>query len=51
MKILGFDYLKDLYDNDVKFKQSFATCKNLVNMDNSSWQEFMLQDGLFFKNN
>jgi len=51
IKILGFDYLKDLDDSDVYFKEAFATCKNLVNRDNSPWQEFILQDGLLFKNN
>ena len=49
--ILGFEYLKDLYDIDVDFKQAFAACNNLVNRDNSPWKEVMLQDGLLFKNN
>jgi hypothetical protein len=51
MKILGFDYLKDLYDSNVDFKESFAVCKNLENKDNSPWLEFMLQNGLLFKKN
>ena len=40
--ILGFDYLKDLYDIDADFKEAFATCKNSVNRDNNPWKEFML---------
>ena len=48
---LGFDYLKYLYDIDADFKEAFASCKNSVNRDNSPWKEFMLQDGLLFKNN
>jgi len=51
IQILGFDYLKDLYDIDTDFKEAFATCKNPVNRDSSPWKEFMLQDGLLFKNN
>ena len=49
--ILGFDYLKDLYDVDAYFKESFSACKNSVNRDSSPWNEFMQQDVLLFKNN
>ena len=49
--ILGFDYLKYLYDVDACFKEAFAACKNSVNRDNNPWKEFMLQDGLLFKKN
>ena len=48
---LGFDYLKYLYNINADFKKSFAACKNSVNRDSSLWKEFMLQDGLLFKNN
>ena len=48
--ILGFDYLKDLYDINADFKEAFATCKNSVNRDSSPCKEFM-QEGLLFKNN
>ena len=30
VKILGFDYLKDLYTN---FQEAFEACKNLVDRD------------------
>ena len=43
--------MKDLYDNDADFKEAFAACKNSVIRDSSPWKEFMLQDGLLFKNN
>ena len=42
IQILGFEFLKDLYDIDVDFKEAFAACKNLVNRDNNPWKEFML---------
>lgn len=51
LQILGFDYLKDLYDTDADFKQAFVACKNPANRDSSPWKEFMLQDGLLFKSN
>ena len=49
--ILGFYYLIYLYDIDADFREAFAACKNSVNRDSSPWKEFMLQDGLLFKNN
>jgi len=42
IQILGFDYLKDLYDIDADFKEAFPTCKNAVNRENNPWKEFML---------
>ena len=42
LHILGFDYLKDLYDIDAYFKEAFTVCKNPVNRENSPWKEFML---------
>ena len=50
IQILGFDYLKDLNGIDVDFKEAFAACKKPVNRENNLWKEFMLQDGLLFKN-
>ena len=38
IQILGFDYLKDLYDIDVDFKEAFVACKNPTNRDNSPWK-------------
>ena len=51
IQILGFDYLKDLYDIDVDFKEDFAACKNPINRDNRPRKDFLLQGGLLFKNN
>ena len=47
--ILGFDCLKDLYEDDVDFRQAFEACKKLVSIDKIPWRDFMLQDGLLFK--
>jgi len=51
VQIFGFDYLKDLYEDDVDFREAFEACKNSVSRDSSPWREFMLHDGLLFKNN
>ena len=42
VQVLGFDYLKDLYEVDVDFQEDFKACKNYVNRDISPWKEFML---------
>lgn len=51
IRILGFDYLKYSYDIDDDFKEDFPVCKIAVNSDENPWKEFMLQNGLLFKNN
>lgn len=50
VQALGFDYLKDLYEANANFQEAFEACKNLVNRHRIPWSEYMLQDGLLFKN-
>ena len=50
VQVLGFDYLKDLYEVYTGFQESFEACKNPMNRDSNPWKEFMFQDGLLFKN-
>lgn len=49
MHIFGFDYLKDLYKDDVDCQDAFEACRNPVSRDRIPWREFMLQDGLLLK--
>ena len=49
VQVLGFDYLKELYETDVDFQNVFEACQHPVNKDNIPWKEFMLQDGLLLK--
>jgi hypothetical protein len=50
IKVIGFGFMKELNEEDVEFKEDFEACKNPVVKDGSPWLEYMLQDGLFFKN-
>ena len=51
IQILGFDFLKELYENDVDFKEAFEACKNYVLFGRIQWLDYFLQEGLLFKEN
>jgi hypothetical protein len=51
VKTLGFDSLKDMYKDDLDFKDAYETCENHVLRDRSQWIEYLIQDGLLFKGN
>lgn len=48
--MLRFDFIKELYEEDTNFKEAFEACKSLVTQDMSPWLDYMIQDGLLFKN-
>jgi hypothetical protein len=39
---LGFEHLKDMYCDDVDFKEEYKACTNLVLRDRSQWIEYMV---------
>jgi hypothetical protein len=51
VKTLGFEHLKDMYCDDLDFRESYKACENLVLRDMSQWTEYMIQEGLLFKGN
>ena len=51
MKTLGFDNLKDMYKDDLDFKDAYEACENHVLRDRGQWIEYLIQDGLLFKGN
>eukprot|EP00253_Pinus_taeda_P032334 PITA_32334 len=51
IQALGFDFLKELYEKDLDFKEAFEACKTPVLMDRNKWLDYFLQDGLLFKRN
>jgi len=51
IQALGFDFLKELYDKYLDFKEAFEACKNIILLDRSKWLDFFLQEGLLFKRN
>jgi len=49
--VLAFDFLKELYEKDLDFKEAFEACKNLILLDRSKWLNFFLKEGFLFKRN
>jgi hypothetical protein len=48
---LGFDELIAMYKEDAYFQDIYAACENPVSNNRSQWLDYMLQEGLLFKNN
>jgi len=42
IQVLGFDFLQELYETDLDFKEAFEACKNPVFMDRSKWLDYFL---------
>ena len=50
-QILGLEFMKELYAQDSNFQEAFEACKSTIHNDRGKWEEFMIQDGLLFRNN
>ncbi len=51
IQVLGFYFLKELYEKDLDFKEAFEACRNHVLLDRSKWLDYFLQEGFFLKIN
>jgi hypothetical protein len=51
VKTLGFDNLKEMYRDDLDFKEAYEASENLILRDKSQWTEYMIQDQLLFRRN
>ena len=49
VNVLGLEHLRDMYEEDVDFKEAYEACQNQVFRDRIPWMDFMLQEGLPFK--
>jgi len=50
IQVLGFDYIKELFEEDTYFKEAFEACKHPPTQDRIPWLDSMIQYGLLFKN-
>jgi hypothetical protein len=51
VRTLGFDDLKDMYADDLDFKEAYEAAGNPILRDRSQWIEYVIQDGFLFKGN
>ena len=51
VKTLGFDNLKEMYKDDLDFREAYEASENPILRDKSQWTEYMIQDRLLFKGN
>jgi hypothetical protein len=48
---LGFDNLKEMYRDDLDFKEAYEASENPILRDKTQWIEYMIQGGLLFRGN
>jgi hypothetical protein len=51
VKTLGFDNLKEMYRDDLDFKEAYEASENPILRGRSQWTKYMIQDGLLFRGN
>jgi hypothetical protein len=51
VKTLGFDNLKEMYRDELDFKEAYEASENPVLRDITQWIKYMIQDGLLFGGN
>jgi hypothetical protein len=49
VETLGYEHLKEMYQEDLYFKETYEACDNPFLRNISQWMEYMIQDGLLFK--
>jgi hypothetical protein len=51
VKTLEFEHLKDMYYDDIDFKEAYEACGNPALRDKNQWTDYMIQEGFLFKRN
>ena len=51
IEVVGFKELTNLYLEDPKFVEAWKACTVPVTLDRMKWLDFIIQDGMLFKEN
>jgi hypothetical protein len=51
VKTLGFDDLRDMYRDDLDFKEVYEVAEIPILRERRKWTEYMIQDGFLFRGN
>jgi hypothetical protein len=49
VETLGFEHLKEMYQEDTDYKEAYETCENTLLRDRDQWMEYMIQEALLSK--
>ena len=49
VKTLGFEHFKEMYYDDLDFKEAYEACENHLLRDIIQWEEYLIQDEFLFK--
>ena len=49
VEVVGFDELKNLYQEDLDFVEAWKACTKPIIVDITRWLDYLIQDGMLFK--
>jgi hypothetical protein len=49
VETLGFEHLKEMYQEDPDYKEAYESCENPFLRGKNQWMEYLIQVGLLFK--
>jgi hypothetical protein len=49
VEMLRFEHLKEMYQEDLDFKETYEACENPLLRYINKWMDYLIQDGIFLK--
>lgn len=51
VEVVGFEELKDLYEEDADFGEAWRVCKSPISANRTKWLDYIIQDDMLFIGN